>query len=287
MIRSDHPSNAKPRGVCIYYKSSLPLRVINIGFLHECLSFELQNGDKICTFVALYRSPSQSQDDFETFVDNFEMTFELLAQKSPFLLAAIGDFNANSSNWYNRDKTSLEGNTIENITSQLGLHQIINEPTHILPNSSSCIDQIFMSQPNMIVESGIHSSFHSNLHHQIVFAKFNLKICYPPPYSREVWHFKEAKTDLIRRALNDFNWERAFSNTNVNEKVCNFNKSGLNALRNFIPHGNMLCDDKDPPWFNFRIKSLLQDKNKMFKNYGKNKTNLQLLNKLNFLQERL
>ena len=143
--------------------------------IFECLSYELQIGDKICNFVALYRSPSQSQDDFETFVDNFKMTLELLAQKNPFLLTAIGDFNAKSSNWYNKDKTSFEGNTIENLTSQLGLHQIINEPTHILPNSSSCIDLIFTSQPNMVIESGIHSSLHSSCHHQIVFAKFNLK----------------------------------------------------------------------------------------------------------------
>ena len=140
---------------------------------------------------------------------------------------------------------------------------------------------------NMVIESGIHSPHHSSCHHQIIFAKFNLKICYPPPYSREVWHFKEAKTDLISRALNDFNWERAFSNTNVNEKVCISNKSILNVLSNFIPHETILCDDKDPPWFNSRIKSLLQDKNKIFKNYRKNKTNLQLRNKWNFLQEHL
>ena len=108
MIRSDHPSNTKHGGVCIYYKSSLPLGVVNIGYLQEFLSFELQIGDKICNFVALYRSPNQSKDDFEIFVDNFEMTLELLAQKNPFLLTAIGDFNAKSSNRYNKDKTSFE-----------------------------------------------------------------------------------------------------------------------------------------------------------------------------------
>ena len=133
------------------------------------------------------------------------MMLELLAQKNPFLLTAIGDFNVKYSNLYKKDKTSFEGNAIENVTSQPGLHQIINEPAHILPNSSSCIDLILTSQPNMVVESGIHSSLHSSCHHQIVFAKFNLKIYYPPPYSREVWHFKEAKTNLIGRALNDFN----------------------------------------------------------------------------------
>ena len=133
------------------------------------------------------------------------MMLELLAQKNPFLLTAIDDFNVKYSNLYKKEKTSFEANTIENVTSQLGLHQIINETAHIMPNSSTCIDLVLTSQPNMVVESGIHSSLHSSCHHQIVFAKFNLKICYPPPYSREVWHFKEAKTNLIGRALNDFN----------------------------------------------------------------------------------
>ena len=41
LICCDHPSNSKRDEFCIYYRSSLPLRVINIGHLHECLSFEL------------------------------------------------------------------------------------------------------------------------------------------------------------------------------------------------------------------------------------------------------
>ena len=78
------------------------------------------------------------------------MTLELLAQRNPFLLTATGDFNAKSSNWYNKGKTSFEGNTIENLTSQLGLHQIMNEPTHILPNSSSCRHNFYISSKHGI-----------------------------------------------------------------------------------------------------------------------------------------
>ena len=110
------------------------------------------------------------------------------------------------------------------------------------------------------MESGVCSSFYSSCHHQIVFAKFNLKLCYPPPYARQVWHFKKEETNIIRRALNDFNWERTFLNTNVNKKVCIFKKSVLNVLSNFIPHEIILSDNKDLPWFNSRIKSLLQAK---------------------------
>ena len=119
----------------------------------------------------------------ETFADNVESILDLLLKKNPFLLTAIGDFNAKSSNCYNKDKISFKGNTIKNVTSQLGLHQIINELTHILPNISSCIDLVFTSQSNMVIESDVHSSLHSSCDHQIAFAKFNLKICYPPPKS--------------------------------------------------------------------------------------------------------
>ena len=80
--------------------------------------------------------------------------------------------------------------TIENITSQLRSNQLIIEPTHILQNSSSCIDLIFTSQPNLVIGSGVLSSLHASSHHQFVFAKFNLKIYYPPLHSREK-RFKE------------------------------------------------------------------------------------------------
>ena len=215
------------------------------------------------------------------------MTLDILVQKNPFLMTTIGDVNAKSKNWYSQDKTSFEGKTTESITSHFGLYQLINETTHLLENSSLCIDLTFTSLPNLVVESGIHPSLHANCHHQIVFAKFNLMISYPPPYSREVWHYREANTDLIKRAISNFNWEKAAYNTSVNKKVSIFNETILNVLSNYIPHETLTCDDKDPAWFNSRIKSLLQNKNKLYKDFRRSNTNAQLLNKLNHLQEQL
>ena len=34
----------------------------------------------------------------------------------------------------------------------------------------------------------------------------------------------------------------------------------LNILSNFIPHEIIVCNDKDPPWLNNRIKPLIQEK---------------------------
>ena len=52
---------------------------------------------------------------------------------------------------------------------------MIKEPTHIL-DTSSCIDLILTSHPNLIVEPGVHLSLHSSCYHEIVYAKFNLEI---------------------------------------------------------------------------------------------------------------
>ena len=60
-------------------------------------------------------------------------------------MTSIGDFNAKSKNWYSQDKTGFEGKIIEKITSQFGLYQLSNEPTHLLENPSSCINLIFTS----------------------------------------------------------------------------------------------------------------------------------------------
>ena len=110
LILCDQSSNTKRGRVCMYYRSSLPLRV---GYLHECLNFKLQIGDKIYNFEVLYRSPSHSHDDFETFADNSEMTLKILTQKNDFLITTIGDFHAKSINWHNitaqKMKFSIKG----------------------------------------------------------------------------------------------------------------------------------------------------------------------------------
>ena len=105
-------------------------------------------GGKLCSFVSLYCSPNQSQDDFESFANNLELNIDAVTANNPFLTAVLGDFNIKSNLWVKGDKTSYEGSKIHAIASQFGLQQLINEPTHLVADSSSCNGFIFKSQPN-------------------------------------------------------------------------------------------------------------------------------------------
>ena len=62
-------------------------------------------------------------------------------------------------------------------------------------------------------------------------------------------------------------------------------KTIQNILSNFIPHQKITIDD--PPRFNTKIKSLIQQKNKIYKNFSKDRKNAQLLRKLEHLQNRM
>ena len=74
------------------------------------------------------------------------------------------------------------------------------------------------------MESGIHSSLHSNCHHQIIYARFNLKIYYPFSfYEHEIWHYKKVNIDLIQKHF----VEISNSNENSNDK-----KEAIKALQN-------------------------------------------------------
>ena len=97
------------------------------------------------------------------------------------MIVCLSDFNAKTTNWYKDDMNSYEDLKSDTITSQFSLQQLINEPTQLTANFSSYIDLIFASQPDLLGESGVHSSLHPNCHYQIVFATFDIKICYPPP----------------------------------------------------------------------------------------------------------
>ena len=110
-----------------------------------------------------------------------------MSGENPYCVIITGDFNCCATNWWEDDIENDEGKLFELFTSDLWVHQLINEPTHFVGNSRSCIDIIFTDQPNLFLESGVHPSLHENCHHQIVYGKLSVRNLSPPPYGRWIW----------------------------------------------------------------------------------------------------
>ena len=79
------------------------MKVLDIQFLNECINFEINTGEKVCNFLCLYKSPSQTRETFKVFADNLELSVDTLTNNNPFLIVAISDFNAKTTNWYKND----------------------------------------------------------------------------------------------------------------------------------------------------------------------------------------
>ena len=222
----------------------MAVHLVDITSLPKYLVCELTIKNKKGYVAVMYRSPSQSSIEFESFLSGFEdMLSSVLFSKSQFTVI-LGDFNARSSSWWSNDITNPNGILIDSLTTTHGFKQLISDATHILSQSLSCIDLIFTDQPNYAIDCGTHPSLNRNCHHQITFCKLNLKVEYPPPYQRLVWNFKKSNNGAIKRAIELVNWNFLFSHKNVHEQVVIFNQTLMNIFSNYIPNKLITVDGK-------------------------------------------
>ena len=62
----------------------------------------------------MYRSTSQSKDQFESFEENLDLNLESAVQNNPFLVVVLGGFKVKSGKWCKNDITTIEGKAMEN-----------------------------------------------------------------------------------------------------------------------------------------------------------------------------
>ena len=149
MVRADHSNNVKRGDVYAYVRVSLPVHNFSNFYLSECLALEVTISNKKGYVFTLYRSPSQTSDEFQSFISNLEILLIDINSFAPHFVVLIGDFNAKSNSWSVSDTTTKEYTILENLTSLYGMKQLIPAPTHILQHSSSCIDLILVNQPKL------------------------------------------------------------------------------------------------------------------------------------------
>ena len=73
-----------------------------------------------------------------------------------------------------------------------------------------------------------------------------MKVYYPPPYERKIFHYFQANVDHSQQAINLSDWENAFL-VDADAQVSSFSNTALNILNNYIPHETKIYDERDPP----------------------------------------
>ena len=94
LVRSNHPSNKKT-WKCLYIIQESFAFKNHRYYLNECVKFQLMVCDTLCNLIAICRSPSQSQDQFESFKQNLELNLESAGQNNPFQVSPLAILTKN------------------------------------------------------------------------------------------------------------------------------------------------------------------------------------------------
>ena len=118
-LGADHPNNVQEE-VCGYVRETLPVRNFSYSYLSECLTLEVTISNRK-GYVILYRSPSQTSDELQSFISKLEKLLINMNGFDPHFVILLGDFNAKSKSWSINDTTTEEGTILENLTSLFGM----------------------------------------------------------------------------------------------------------------------------------------------------------------------
>ena len=122
------------RGVCAYVREYLPVRNFSNSYSSKCLTLEVTISNRKGYVITLYKSLSQTTDEFQSFISNLEKLLININSFDPHFVTLLGDVNAKSKSRSVNDTTTEEGTILENLTSLSGMKQLISAPTHILQN---------------------------------------------------------------------------------------------------------------------------------------------------------
>ena len=162
------------RSEFVYFKENLPVKHRkDLEILQETVICEISLGRKKVFFVALYRSPNQSNEDFEEFYHKLQDNLDQIKKLKPHCTILTGDFNCRTKQFWPGDTDSPKGIALDELIESNNMILLIDQPTNLESRGISCVDLIITDQPNLFIDYGIHSSLDNCCHHQIIHGKVN------------------------------------------------------------------------------------------------------------------
>ena len=148
--------------------------------MKECLVFEINIYNEQCFFNYLYRPPSQSHEELESFCFNLDLPFSNINDQHPSCSITICDFIAKSS------KSQL----LTKITE------------HALNCTVLQKQQVKWSAKYQICKKTVEVNcwFMKNfIATYIIYSALNFNVTLPPPYYKNVWDYKHKILKALKK----------------------------------------------------------------------------------------
>ena len=120
LIRADHPSNTKRGGVCIFYKETLALHIVNSLNFNECIVCEVSIQNSKGYIGVIYRSPSQNTIEFEHFLSDFEKLLNYTTSNNGLFTIILGEYNLDLQSGGLKIKQQLKAHNLNLLQMRMG-----------------------------------------------------------------------------------------------------------------------------------------------------------------------
>lgn len=256
LYRKDRPKR-KGGGVCVYIRNTFNSDVYNTG-VNSCPLIEIlwvrftRMNCKEEYFVGCVYNPPKPLYDCNDFKGLLIGQIENIFTKStdPTIILA-GDVNQMNTNFIEID---------------LGLKQIVNEPTHC----GHILDKVFVNRPDLY-EVSVHKSVIKTKHSALLISNaMTQKLLVDSSKRKKVplYDTRQINIDKLRYLLGMVNWSPVYYSNNIQSKYDNFLSVVKCKMGEAIPVKTVTVGPRDPPFVTPLVKNLL-NKRRNFLRKGK------------------
>lgn len=236
-------------GVGVYVSTALEVEIVdfiditpNVNLEHIWLKFKIKN--KIYALGNIYRPPS---GNLNIAINQLDETLSLLVPMVDDVFC-VGDMNVNLLHLNNPLLNALES---------YNFVQLINEPTRITGTSSSLLDPIFVTNPNIIVNVGLlNADLISD--HKLVFCDLSLKTSKSISKLITYRDFKNFNYNIFLQDLHTLPWHVFIETADIDKKIQILNEFILKIFDIHAPLRQVKVTKARAPWLTDTLKIMMR-----------------------------
>ncbi len=261
--RKDRDTHAG--GVCVYVNSILPNKRRDDleDPLLEIVWIEISRDPKPILIGVAYRRPGMDRDSAANYIQKFQDMMMKVMNTNADAIYLMGDFNDPCTTWEGRHPQSELKEQLLDSTTTLGLHQLINVPTHRTDTSANILDLIFTDSPGHVTMTGTLPPI-GTTRHEVIFCETTTVVPKLKPFKKEVWKYDQADREGLNIAIGDFPFEELLPN-DPNQAVDIWTLFIMQIAREYIPCITITVRPQDKPWMTQPISRLIKTRNRLYR----------------------
>ena len=237
-------------GVALYVKDNLiskEIKDITVDGL-EGLWVQVSHANFKCVVGVMYRPPNSKTEYWKKINESIE-SVKNKGFKNLFLM---GDLNCN---------LLIKDSKLDQLLQKYHFTQLIKQPTHTKPNSSTLIDIIATTCPDYVYRSGVTCPNLSN--HNPVYACLKLRKPKTNCFKRKIWVMKDINWDQINENLRNTDWSIAFTKSTINEIATEWTNIYTTVLENSIKRKTITVRPNDAEWITPEIRKAIRQRKRI------------------------